>query len=99
MNNSPHAGVQLSTEPFNFRSPGAHPSLNGREAIRWRLQAAFNRHEMPGKTGEVGPPASGFPFFTSPTFALRAQGGVLLCEAPATAGNRERPSHESVRRR
>lgn len=53
MNKRPHAGVQVSTEPFNFRSPGVNPSLNGREAICWRLQAAFNRHEMPGKTGEV----------------------------------------------
>jgi len=53
MNKRPHAGVQVSIEPFNFRSPGVNPSLNGREAICWRLQAAFNRHEMPGKTGEV----------------------------------------------
>lgn len=74
MNNNPHSVVQVSTEPFNFRSLGVHPSLNGREAIHWRLKAAFDRHEMPGKTGEVGPPASGSALFTPPTFALRAQG-------------------------
>ncbi|HHH9367214.1 hypothetical protein ACM8AQ_23025 [Pseudomonas aeruginosa] len=53
MNKKSHAGVQVSTEPFNFRSLGVNPSLNGREAICWRPQAAFNRHGMPGKTGEV----------------------------------------------
>lgn len=76
MNNKPHAVVQVSTEPFNFRSPGVNPSLNGRETIRWRLQAAFNRHEMPGKTGEVPVPASRHWFFTALNRALRSTGGL-----------------------
>lgn len=78
MNKKPHAGVQVSTEPFNFRSPGVNPSLNGREAIRRRLQAAFNRHEMPGKTGEVPVPASRHWFFTALNRASRST-GVLPC--------------------
>lgn len=78
MNNSPLAGVQVSTEPFNFRSPGVHPSLNGREAIRWRLQAAFNRHEMPGKTGEVGPPQAVVPSSLPPHSRYALKGCLAL---------------------
>lgn len=78
MNNSPLAGVQVSTEPFNFRSPGVHPSLNGREAIRWRLQAAFNWHEMPGKTGEVGPPQADVPSSRPPHSRYALKGGLAL---------------------
>lgn len=86
MNNKPHAVVQVSTEPFNFRSPGVNPSLNGREAIRWRLKAAFNRHEMPGKTGEVPVPASRYWFFTALNRASRST-GVLSC---GTSGYRRK---------
>lgn len=73
MNITPHIGVQTPTEPFNFHSPGVNPSLNGREAINWSLLKVVNRHEMPGKTGEAGPPASGWAYFTRPSFTLRAQ--------------------------
>lgn len=73
MNINPHIGVQTPTEPFNFRSLGVNPSLNGAEAINWSLLQAFNRHEMQGKTGEVPVPASRHSFFTAPLFALRAQ--------------------------
>lgn len=73
MNIKPRTGVQTSTEPFNFRSLGVNPLLNGREAISWPLLQAFNRHEMPGKKGEVPVPASRHSFFTALLFALRAQ--------------------------
>ena len=86
MNKKSYAGVQVSTEPFNFRSLGVNPSLNGREAIRWRLKAAFNRHEMPGKTGEVPVPASRYWFFTALNRASRST-GVLPC---GTSGYRRK---------
>lgn len=37
--------------------------------------------EMQGKIGEVGPPVNGRLLLHIPLFALRAQRGVLLCEA------------------
>lgn len=85
MNIKPRIGVQPPTEPFNFRSPGVTPSLNGREAINWLLLQVLNRHEMPGKTGEVGPPASGWAYFTLPSFALRTQRGSCPAGQAAAA--------------
>lgn len=46
--------------------------------------------DKPGKTGEVGPPVNGRLLLHFPLFALRAQRGVLLCEAPATADRSEK---------
>ncbi|GAD65112.1 hypothetical protein [Aquipseudomonas alcaligenes] len=80
MNSPTHAGIQAPTEPFNFRSPGVNPSLNGREAISWQLLQTFNRHEMPGKTGEVPVPASRHWFFTALNRASRST-SVLPCGA------------------
>lgn len=37
--------------------------------------------EMQGKIGEVGPPVNGRLLLHIPLFALRAQRGILLCEA------------------
>lgn len=96
MNNEPHAVVHVSTEPFNFRSSGVNPSLNGREAIRWRLKAAFNRHEMPGKTGEVGPPASGLAFFTPPYSRYALNGCLALRGAGYRQQKREAKSMKKV---
>ena len=46
--------------------------------------------EIQGKIGEVGPPVNGRLLLHFPLFALRAQRGVLLCEAPATADRSEK---------
>jgi hypothetical protein len=85
MNINPHIDVQTPTEPFKFLPLGVNPSLNGREAINWSPLQAFNRHEMPGKKGEVGPPASGWAYFTRPSFALRAQRGACPAGQAAAA--------------
>ena len=45
---------------------------------------------MQGKIGEVGPPVNGRLLLHFPLFALRAQRGILLCEAPAAADRSEK---------
>lgn len=82
MNNRPHAGVQASKEPFNFRSPSVNPSLNGKEAISCPLLQAFNRHEMPGRVVCAGPHLRCAPH-KGAVFALRTQGPTLPCGATA----------------
>ena len=57
-----------------------------------RYSPGVKRLEETGKTGEVGPPASGSAFFTSPTFALRAQGGLALRGAGYRRQKREAKS-------
>ncbi|WP_267397827.1 hypothetical protein [Pseudomonas sp. GM_Psu_2] len=96
MNNNPHSVVQVSTEPFNFHSLGVHPSLNARGAIHWRLKAAFDRHEMPGKTGEVGPPASGSALFAPLHSRYALKGCLTLRGASYRQQKREAKSMKRV---